>query len=119
MIIRQGYNYVYWRCYDLISLTGNYDLGWGASHFMTAILCLVLVNIYSTFNLYNVFILTETSAIFSIGFLFLELINYLLFVRHEKYLEITSLYKEENQRNKYVGRILLVVTIAYSTYSIF
>jgi hypothetical protein len=119
MQIRKAYNYFYWRCYDLIFLTGEFDLGWGASHFMSFILCLVLVNIYRTLQLYDKFTHIQTSVFFLFVFIALELFKYLLFVRNEKHKEIIASHKKENQRTKKAGRMLLVFIIIYLTYSLF
>lgn len=119
MIFIKGYYYVYWRCYDLISLTGNYDLAWGASHFMSFTLCLLLINMYSAFNIYNIFSIQQTSAIFLFTFLFLELFNYIIFVKHEKYMEIVASHKEENSNLKLVGRVLLSAALVNLIYRLF
>lgn len=53
--MKKAYQYLYYRAYDLLSLTGNYDLAWGASHFLSLIFMLFISNVTIWLKLDTVF----------------------------------------------------------------
>jgi len=115
--LRKPYNYFYWRCYDLLSLTGNYDLPWGASHFLSLILGVTTFRIlleYFKHSYKNFAGITGLSI-----FLLLELLNYFLFLRKDKYLEIQSEYKNEPRKTKRFARVVFILLLVGGIYSLF
>lgn len=44
MKVSAFYEYTYYRAYDLIKLTGNYDLSWSAAHYLAFFYSLFAIN---------------------------------------------------------------------------
>lgn len=115
--MKKAYQYLYYRSYDLLSLTGTYDLAWGASHFMALILGVLTMRVLFFYGeLLNVF----TMGIFGVGsFLSLHILNYFVFLKNNRCREIVKQYAKETSTTKKLGRLILVITVAALIYSLF
>lgn len=118
-MLKKPYNYFYWRCYDLLSLTGNYDLAWGASHFMSVITGMTILKLFFQYTLYKQWSLAQVKIAAVLLFLLLELLNYLLFVRHERYIKVISEFQNEQKKVKTTSRVAMLILLALGFYSLF
>ena len=118
-MIKRSYDYIFWRCYDLISLTGKYDLGWSASYFLSLTQSIFCFGLFSVFNLKRCVNLFQLQVLCVTVYLILLAINYLIFVRGEKYKSIISLFQNENITHKKIGRIAVVILYLWGAYNLF
>lgn len=108
---------MYYRAFDLIQLTGNYDVGWGASNFLVILIALFLAKLLSYFkDLMTI----QIFGVFSVSmFIILHIINYFVFIKDKKYLGIVKEYVGESKVQKRVGRLVVITAIIVLVYSLF
>ncbi len=111
------YNYLYYRVYDLLSLTGNYDLEWGASHFIAANFTIFIEVIFLIFFIeLEITVIGYSSVLL---FLLIHLLNYFLFLKNDRYKIIITKYQKEPRFVKISGRIILCFLFIALMYSCF
>jgi hypothetical protein len=104
--MKHVYFYLYYRAYDLLSLTGDYDQAWGASHFMSVYFSCFLIKLILLFPI-------PYSELLKIGVvslcLIIQLFNYLIFVRNDNFKKIIARHENEARQTKLFGRIAVIV----------
>lgn len=104
----RAYHYFYYRGYDLLKLTGNYDLAWGASHFMAFSLMMAVFNILHYFREWVDII---TLGIFGlITFVLIHVLNFFIFLRESRFEAILKEFDKESRISKKTGRIITFLT---------
>jgi hypothetical protein len=116
MMIRL-YRYLFYRAFDLIKLTGNYDLAWGASHLMSLTFSLFLVNLMILFKGGIEFNILGITGV--LMFILIHIINYLVFFNKEEYKNIIESYSKESNQERRIGRISGVMIILVLIYTLF
>ena len=111
------YRYLFFRSYDLMKLTGNYDLAWGASHFLALFLGILNIKIINSLGIINNF---EKEATIGLIFYFgIHLLNYFLFLKQDKFKLIISLYSAESNSVRILGRLTIIILFVMLIYSLF
>lgn len=107
-------HYVFYRSYDLVGLTGTYDLAWGASHFLSIFCNVIALNIYLKLNVEFDILYISSASVFI--FIVSHVLLYFVMLRNNKYLIIIKKYSQESNGQKTIGRIvtalLFIVSIA-------
>ncbi len=88
------YRYLFFRSYDLMKLTGNYDLAWGASHFLALFLGILNIKILNSSGIINNF--EKEATIGLIFYLGIHLLNYFLILKQDKFKLIIFPYTQQN-----------------------
>lgn len=115
--MKKVYHYLYYRAFDLVQLTGNYDLAWGVSNFLVILLALFLAKLLSFFK---DLMTLQVFWVFSVSmFLILHVINYFVVIKDKKYLGIVKEYAGESKVQKRVGRLVGIMAIIVLVYSLF
>lgn len=115
--MKKLYNYLFYRSYDLLKLTGNYDLAWGASHFLAFNLMLLGFIILSFFKESMNFISLGIGGVS--GFLIAHLINYFIFLKNDKYKIVIEYYHKESKQQQKIGRLVTIMVVAVLIYSLY
>jgi hypothetical protein len=116
---RDLYYFVYYRCYDLLRITGNYDLAFGASHFLSLFQA-ALVSILLTLIIQGSDLpLSFTVTLFVLVFLTFEFVNYFIFVKNGFYAEVVERFESENKIRKYSWRVVVLTATAILVYQLF
>lgn len=102
------YKYIYYRAYDLLGLTGKYDLAWSASYFMGVFLALIVFNILINFkySLGSLMLSLSGMSVFAI----VLIINYFIFLKGNGYRDIILNNKHESEYHRLIGRWALVLS---------
>ncbi len=111
------YSYLFYRAFDLIKLTGSYDLAWGASHCLSLFLSLFIVNLMEVFK-ENI----EWKTLGFVGlfiYVSIHIINYLIFLKEDKYKDIIENYSKETKQQRRIGRLSGITLILLVIYAIF
>ena len=113
------YNYLYYRSYDLLSLTGKFDLAFGASHLLS-IMCTLVIQ----FLLLKVGVHDEAGQftfILSSLFLFaiIHLINYSAFLKQNRYKAVIDKFRNESKGKMLIARTLSIILMISLMYSLF
>jgi hypothetical protein len=111
------YRYLFYRAFDLIKLTGNYDLAWGASHLMSLTFSLFLVNLMILFKEDVEFNILGIAGVLT--FILIHIINYLVFLNKEEYKNIIDNYSKESKQQRRIGRISSIMILLVLIYSLF
>lgn len=111
------YKYTYYRAYDLLKLRGNFDLAWGASHYLALFYGLFSVNLILNFSRPNEKIWMKVLGI-AIFFL-IHVLNYFLFLKDGKYKSIIEHYGKESKRQGTIGKWATVIVTIGLIYSLF
>lgn len=85
MALMKVYRYIYYRSYDILSLTGNYDLAWGAVHFLSLTEAFYIGLMYSYLQLPNPYDkeIMWHKIIASSVYFFPLMVNYFIFLKKE------------------------------------
>lgn len=111
------YQYLYYRFYDLIKLTGNYDVAFGASHFMSLFISLVIVNLLLLFKEHLNVIILGFSAVLS--FLVVHVMNYVIILKDSNYELIIKEHGNEIPFKKIFFRFLIGLMLMVLIYRLF
>lgn len=118
--MKKLYKYLYYRAYDLLSLTGNYDLAWGASHFLALFLTLLIGSIFLHCGIQKYIIEWKILGFGGIVlFLVFHLVNYFLFLKEENYKKVINNFSNEMYNSRIQGRIISIAAIIILVYFLF
>jgi hypothetical protein len=111
------YRYLYYRAYDIIKLTGDYDLTWGASHFLSFFISLFIFDLILLFK-WNI----GQQALGFLGvlfFVFFHVLNYFFFLKGDKYKVVLEMYNLESKQTRLIGRLTILLSLVILIYIIF
>lgn len=111
------YKYIFYRAYDLLRMTGNYDVAFGASHllsFLWSILTGILI-----FDFYE-----NPDRSFAVSSLLLvyvisQIIHHVYFLKNDNYLFVVKKFETEKSRTRDIARfftLLIILLILYCTF---
>lgn len=118
--MKKIYSYFYFRSYDLLALTGNYDIPFGASNFLSAFIMLSIEVLLFHVGLLSMVKQMQIVVAIAFGvFLTMHAINYFLFLKGGRYRLIIEQFKGESKIKKYVGRTTTITLWIFLIYGIF
>ena len=108
------YAYVYYRVFDLLGLTGNYDLPWGASHALSLFISLLVFNV--TLRVQDNLDYTLVAICGVIMFLMLHVVHYFIFLKEDKYESIIGFFSNESKSSRAAGRFVTITLMGAIIY---
>ncbi|MCF8258740.1 MAG: hypothetical protein K9J06_14385 [Flavobacteriales bacterium] len=111
------YRYLFYRAFDLIKLTGNYDIVWGASHFLALFVGITVLRILFFFEKHLDAI--SMGGVVVAAFIISHGVNYFFFVKKDKYKNIIEYYDKESKRKKIIGRLVSIAVVTVLLGSLF
>ena len=118
-MIKKAYYYLYWRCYDFLSIFGDYDVGKKSAVLLTLLLLNPIAKLYFIFEFpYNVSLIID-QLILGGFWLFFLFFNFHIFDTNDKYLDIIKSFEDEKRKWKLFGRVCFVLYIFFMLYFLF
>lgn len=111
------YHYFFFRAYDLLGLSGNYDLAWGASHFTSMFFSILILKFLLILNLTLEW--HQYGVLGVIIFILFHLLNYFIFLRESRYKAVVDSYSNEGILQRIIGRSLSITFMLILVYSLF
>ena len=108
------YNYIFYRSYDLLALTGNYDVAWGGIYFLSTVEALVIILMGHDFA--DMFRKPYGKPVAVFAFIIPMAINFWFFLGKERYKNIVAKYADETRAIKIIGRsgvVLVFVSLIF------
>jgi hypothetical protein len=111
------YKYIFYRIYDLLRITGNYEVAFGASNllsFLWSILTGILI-----FNFYEnpdkSFVVSSLLLVYVIS----QIIHHVYFLKNNNYQFVLQKFETEKSRTRNFARfftLLIILLILYCTF---
>lgn len=110
--MRNFLDYIYFRFYDFLTIFKSYDIYFAVIHVIALLQVIMIIALVPLNSFFSTDVLYKNAYWGSIAYLVLIGINYLLFLRKKRYLQIIAKFEKESKRVKVMGRISVVVSIA-------
>lgn len=107
--MKNFYNYIFYRSFDLMNSIGSFEVPWYSMHFIVFNEILVYMHFYYQLNLNK-----AENPIIVYSFIpilvFLYIFNSRQFLSKSKYLKIVANYENEPRSSKIAGRVIFLST---------
>lgn len=108
------YQYIFYRSYDILGFKNRSDRGFATISFMSIGEGLCIIHLVTHLLKLKLYEFEFNLKIVGLLLYLLPLIiNYFVFLRNKKYKKIILHYKNENARDRKIGRICMVIFIVF------
>ena len=105
------YYYLFYRFYSMLRHTGDYDKGFSVVLFQTVITVICFGTLDNCFNLTTLYDDKISKFIYLTIVIIPLSINYLIFVRNDKYIKIVEMFVNEPRQYRIIGDIVTSLII--------
>jgi hypothetical protein len=112
-------DYIYYRCWDFLSIFNSYDIYFAAIHLLSILLSVISITVVLKANFLNDIWIKTHLYVGAIPYLSFVLVFYFYFISTKHCQVIVEKYKNETAISKFLGRGVMVLVITVELFFMF